>query len=156
VPIIGNTYGGSTGNTPAPCGPIFQASLQNKTPIFLPVYTTATLNGTNTIYTLDGFAAFVVTGWNVGGGVNQWNTGGSNVATQWDSVIETADQSPSSQLSAGNIKKDANYCGKDFTGSSSDVCVYGYFTQALIPASALPGGGGGGTNLGVTAPYLTG
>ena len=157
VPISGNTYTGTTGNTPAPCGPIFLNSLQTKTPIFMPVYTTTTLNGTNTIYTLDGFAAFVVTGWNVGGGVTQWNLNGSNVPTQWDSEIEIADQSPSSELSAANKRKDANYCVTAFTGSNSDVCIYGYFTQALIPASAVPGGGGGGgNNLGVTAPYLTG
>lgn len=156
VPIIGNTYTGSTGNTPAPCGPIFLNSLQTKQPIFIPVYTTTSLQGSNTVYALDGFAAFVVTGWNVGGGVAQWNLNGSNVPTQMDSVIEQADASPNSSLSARNKTKDANYCGT-FTGSPSDVCIYGYFTQALIPQSAQPGGNGGGSqNLGATAPYLTG
>jgi hypothetical protein len=156
VDITGSTYTGATGNTPAPCGPIFDSSRVNKTPIFLPVYTTTSLSGSNTIYTLDGFAAFVVTGWNVGGGVGQWNLNGTNVKTQWDSDIENADASPNSVLSANNKIKDANYCGKSFTGSSSDVCIYGYFTHALIPPSAVPGGSGGGTNLGATAPYLTG
>ena len=156
VPITGNTYTGSTGNVPAPCGPIFLNSLQTKQPIFIPVYTTTSLQGSNTVYTLDGFAAFVVTGWNVGGGVSQWNLNGSNVPTRMDSVIEQADASPNSVLSSGNKTKDANYCGT-FTGSPSDVCIYGYFTQALIPQSAVPGGNGGGSqNLGATAPYLTG
>jgi hypothetical protein len=157
--INGNTYTGTTGNTPAPCGPIFLNSLQNKTPIFLPVYTTSTLNGSNTTYTLDGFAAFVVTGWDVsvGGGPNQWNLNGSSVPTRWDSEIEIADASPTSVLSAANKARDAHYCVNAFTGSNADDCIYGYFTQALIPASAVPGGnGGGGNNLGATAPYLTG
>ena len=158
VSITGTTYTGSTGNVPAPCGPIFLNSLQTKQPIFIPVYTTTSLQGTNTLYNLDGFAAFVVTGWDVGGGVSQWNLNGSNVPTRMDSVIEQADNSPNSMLSSGDKTKDAHYCGTSFTGSSSDVCIYGYFTQALIPPSALPGGGGGGgtQNLGATAPYLTG
>lgn len=159
VPIDGTTYGGTTGNTPAPCGPIFQNSRDTKTPIYLPVYTTVTDNGTNASYTLDGFAAFVVTGWDVGGGVTQWNLNGSNVPTRVDSAVELADSSPNSVLSAVNKTKDAHYCN-DFTEKTgnADVCIYGYFTQALIPASALPGGNsdGGGTNLGATAPYLTG
>jgi hypothetical protein len=35
----------------------------NKTLIYLPVYTTYTGTGSNTVYTLKGFAAFVVTGY---------------------------------------------------------------------------------------------
>jgi hypothetical protein len=158
VTISGNTYLGNTGNNPAPCGPIFQNSLQNKTPIFLPVYTNSTLTGSNTTYNLDGFAAFVVTGWDVGGGVAQWNLNGSNVPTRQDSVVELADNSPPNLHSNRNKTQDAHYCGS-FTGSPSDVCVYGYFTQALIPASQLPsgsGGSGGGTNLGATSAFLTG
>jgi hypothetical protein len=159
VPISGTTYGGITGNTPAPCGPIFENSRTNKTPIFLPVYTTVADNGSNTTYTLDGFAAFVVTGWDVGGGVNQWNLNGSNVPTRMDSSIELADTSPISSLSAANKVRDAHYCN-DFTQrtGSSDVCIYGYFTKALVPASALPTSGGNGTpnDLGITSPYLTG
>lgn len=159
VPIDGTSYQGTTGNTPAPCGPIFLDSLQNKKPIYLPVYTTVTDNGTNTTFTLDGFAAFVVTGWDVGGGVNQWNLNGSNVPTRMDSAVELADASPSSSLSAAKKIKDAHYCN-DFTQKTgnSDVCIYGYFTQALIPASALPTDGGGtpSPNLGATSAFLTG
>jgi Flp pilus assembly protein TadG len=152
VPINGNTYGGSTGNVGAepPCGPIFLNSLQTKTPIFMPVYTTVTGTGSNAVYTLDGFAAFVVTGWDVGGGQNQWG----GVTTRTDSVITQVDTG----LSQGARNADAHYCGASFTGSSSDVCIYGYFTKALIPASDLPNGGngGGGNNLGATNPYLSG
>jgi hypothetical protein len=159
VPISGNTYTGVTGNTPAPCGPMFLNSLQTKTPLFLPVYTSSTLSGTNTVYQLDGFAAFVVTGWDVGGGVNQWNLNGSNVPTRWDSEIELQD---TSSLTSQEKAKDAHYCN-DFTAAkgngNADVCIYGYFTKALIPASAVPTGGNSGpppNNLGATAPFLTG
>lgn len=159
VPISGNTYTGATGNTPAPCGPIFDNSRTNKSPIYLPVYTSTTLNGANTVYTLDGFAAFVVTGWDVGGGVPQWNSGGSNVPVKMKSAIQLADNSPNSSLSSANKTKDADYCNT-FTQKTgnSDVCIYGYFTKALIPASALPQGssGGSGQDLGATAPFITG
>lgn len=57
-------------------------------------------------------------------------------------------------LTDGTSAPDANYCGT-FTGSSSDVCICGYFTQKLIPASALPSGGGT-TNLSATSIRLTG
>jgi hypothetical protein len=142
VSISGNTYSGVSGNSSAPCEAAFTASRANMTPIYLPVYTTVS----GTAYTLDGFAAFVVTGWDVTSG-----NAGSWTVKRAQSLVALAD----SGLPSAN--SNSNYCGATFTGSSSDVCVYGYFTQALVPASALPGGtGSGGTNLGATAPYLTG
>jgi hypothetical protein len=154
--ISGSTYTGATGNTDPPCGPIFQNSRDTNTPIYLPVYTTTTLSGSNTVFTLDGFAAFVVTGWSVGGGVSQWNSASTNVPVSMPSKVQLADASPTSVLSAANKTKDADYCGKSFTGSSSDVCIYGYFTKALIPLSSLPDGGTGGNNLGASSVQLTG
>jgi hypothetical protein len=118
---------------------VFAQSMQTKTPVYLPVYTSVVAGGANATYTLAGFAAFVVTGWNVTQGA--W--GGPKVAA---SAVALADPTiPSSK---------ANYCGT-FTGSSSDICIYGYFTKALIPASQLAGGPGG-QNLGATYAYLTG
>jgi Flp pilus assembly protein TadG len=139
VAISGPTYVGSTGNSPPACEPVFAQSMQTKTPIYLPVYTSVTASGANTTYTLDGFAAFVVTGWDV----NQGGWGGPNSAA---SAVALADSTVRSA--------DANYCGP-FTGSPSDVCIYGYFTKALIPPSQVPSGPGG-PNLGATYAYLTG
>ena len=142
VSISGATYTGSTGNTPPPCGAVFQQSLQTKTPIYLPVYSSVTLSGSNAQYTLEGYAAFVVTGWNMGG--SQFG-----VASRVDSVIAQADPT----LPSGA----ANYCGT-YTGSPSDVCIYGYFTNALVPPSAVTGSDTGGqpADLGVHVAYLAG
>lgn len=137
--ISGGTYTGSPGNSPPACEPAFAHSMQTKTPIYLPVYTSVTASGANTVYNLAGFAAFVVTGWNV----TQGPWGGPKVAA---SAVALADPTTAS--------KNANYCGA-FTGSSSDVCIYGYFTQALITQAQLLGGPGG-QNLGATYAYLTG
>lgn len=139
ISITGMTYTGAPGNSPPACEPMFAHSMQTKTPIYLPVYTSVSASGANTIYTLAGFAAFVVTGWNV----TQGPWGGPKVAP---SAVALADPT----VTTAN----ANYCGA-FTGSSSDVCIYGYFTKALIPASQLAGGPGG-QNLGATYAYLTG
>lgn len=139
IAITGLTYTGSPGNSPPACQPKFAQSMQTKTPVFLPVYTSVTSGGANAVYTLAGFAAFVVTGWNV----TQGPWGGPKVAP---SVVALADPNVSSN--------NGDYCGA-FTGSSSDVCVYGYFTRALIPPSQLAGGPGG-QNLGATYAYLTG
>jgi hypothetical protein len=139
VSISGTTFTGAPGNSPPACEPAFAQSMQTKTPVYLPVYTSVVAGGANATYTLAGFAAFVVTGWNVTQGA--W--GGPKLAP---SAVALADPTVPSG--------DANYCGA-FTGSSSDVCIYGYFTKALIPASQLAGGPGG-QNLGATYAYLTG
>jgi Flp pilus assembly protein TadG len=141
VAITGSTYVGVGGNSTAPCEAAFTDSRNNLTPIYLPVYSSVS----GSTYTLDGFAAFVVTGWDMSNG----NAGNWSVKKAASSVALADSGLP-------NQSSNANYCGVTYTGSNSDVCVYGYFTQALIPASALPGGAGGGTDLGATAPYLTG
>jgi hypothetical protein len=138
VTISGAEFPGATGNSSAPCEQQLTASRNNRTPIYLPVYSSIdTVTGQ---YVLAGFAAFVVTGWDVTSG----NAGNWSVKKA-PSTISTADGTP---------VNDANYCGK-FTGSNSDVCIYGFFTQALVPASALPGGTGG-TPLGATSFALSG
>lgn len=139
IAITGSTYTGAPGNSPPACEPMFAQSMQTKKPIYLPVYTSVTAGGTNATYTLAGFAAFVVTGWNV----TQGPWGGPKTAA---SAVALADPTVSSA--------NANYCGT-FTGSSSDVCIYGYFTKALITQAQLLGGPGG-QNLGATYAYLTG
>jgi Flp pilus assembly protein TadG len=68
VVINNNTYitntGASAGNT---CKTALQAAWTNKTLVFVPVYSSVTGTGSNTVYTLKGFAAFVITGFRVPG-----------------------------------------------------------------------------------------
>jgi len=149
VIISGSTYGGAPGASSAPCLQAFQESRSTGTPIFLPVYNGVTpgTNGNGAQYILYGFAAFVVTGWDMTN-ANAGNWSAMKVAS---SLVTTADNS----VPAMN----ANYCTKKLVGSANAQCIYGFFTQALIKASELPGGGGsggGGNNLGATAPFLTG
>jgi hypothetical protein len=81
------------------------------------------------------------------------------LVTQNDTALKTnleAHISPKAKADNA-FANDATYCGA-FTGDTgnSTQCIYGYFVQALVPPDKLPGGSGGGTNLGATAPYLTG
>jgi hypothetical protein len=139
VNITGSTYTGVGGNSSAPCEQAFTDSRANRTPIYIPIYTTVS----GSTYTLEGFAAFVVTGWDVTSG-----NAGNWTVKKAPSLVAQADTG----LPGGTT---ANYCGKTYTGSSSDVCIYGYFTQALVTAGQLQGGGSG-ASLGLTIPYLTG
>jgi Flp pilus assembly protein TadG len=107
--------GASAGNS---CKTALQAARTNRTQVFVPVYDGMQGNGTNGIYHLKGFAAFVVTGYNVPG------------------------------LSAASWLTGTSYC------KGNNKCVYGYFTRALLPASAL--GGLGGTDLGAITISLSG
>lgn len=163
--INGVTYGGSPGSPPPNCETVFTNSRNNITPVYIPVYTSVSGSGNNTSYTLAGFAAFVVTGWG-----NLKQAGGfstdscDSIITENDSSIETGGPPwtmtgcTANSIGKGKNKVDpADYCGNYVAANgSSTQCVYGYFTKALISASDLPGGGGGGTNLGATSVYLSG
>jgi Flp pilus assembly protein TadG len=137
-PVTG-TYTGSPGNAPADCNALFNASYTNQTPIYLPVYDTVNSGGSNTTYHLLGLAAFVVTGWDI----------------QQGNVFSPKTQDSKISLNDNVQGSGAHYCGNTYTGSNSDVCLYGYFTQALIPPSVVPGGGGG-NNLGATFVKFSG
>jgi Flp pilus assembly protein TadG len=115
---INNTYGDNTGvSISGPCKTALQNAYSAKSVIYLPIYDSVTGNGTNGVYHLKGFAAFVVTGYNLPGfKASSWITG-------------------------------KDYC------KGSDKCVYGFFTQGLIPAG---GQVGGGTNLGANVVQLSG
>ena len=68
VTINNGSYGGNTGvSVSQDCGDAIYSDWLNKTLVFLPVYTTVGGTGTNTTYTLKGFAAFVITGYNLPG-----------------------------------------------------------------------------------------
>src|SRR6266704_615800 len=68
TPIINGTFGGSTGTSISqPCQQIISADQQNKTLIFMPVYVSVTSPGNTAVYTLKGFAAFVITGYHLPG-----------------------------------------------------------------------------------------
>jgi Flp pilus assembly protein TadG len=66
--ISNGSYGGNTGTSISKdCKTVFQSDQANKTLIFIPVYTKVTGTGTNSVYTLKGFAAFVITGYRMPG-----------------------------------------------------------------------------------------
>ena len=143
VSISGPEYAGVSGNSAANCAQPFLTSRTQQTPVYLPVYTS--IDPVTGNYILDGFAAFVITGWSIKG-QGSWDT---NVApVKEPSIIAVAEGI------ADTSNSDANYCGR-FTGSNSDVCIYGYFTQSLIPASAVPTGSGT-SNLGASVVALIG
>jgi hypothetical protein len=82
VTISNNTYGGSTGTSASgDCQTALFNAWSTRSTIYLPVYTTTSGPGTNLLYTLKGFAAFVVTGYSFPGSKNQqakekdWVTG---------------------------------------------------------------------------------
>lgn len=144
TPIANATYLGAPGAATNDCYSIFAASRANRTPIYIPVYDSYVGGGSGTVYHLAGLAAFVVTGWDVGTGGSGWGTGPASRKAA--SVIAAAD--------SGLKASDTNYCGKTYTGSASDSCVYGYFTQGLVPKGAY--GPGLGSNLGLQSVSLTG
>jgi Flp pilus assembly protein TadG len=74
VTISNNSYGGNTGTSASQaCKTALQNDQANKTLIFVPVYTKVTGTGTNAVFTLKGFAAFVITGYHLPGfSVSDW------------------------------------------------------------------------------------
>jgi Flp pilus assembly protein TadG len=65
--VTGTTYPVRTGTASPHCNtPLFDDA-QNKSLIYIPVYTSATGNGASSVYNLKGVAAFVVTGYHVPG-----------------------------------------------------------------------------------------
>jgi Flp pilus assembly protein TadG len=74
VTISNNSYGGDTGVSASQnCKTALQNDQANKTLIFIPVYTKVTGTGTNVVFTLKGFAAFVITGYHLSGfSVSDW------------------------------------------------------------------------------------
>lgn len=117
ITISNGSYGGDTGNgVSKACKAALAADQANKTLVYVPIYVSVGGTGTNSVYVLQGFAAFVITGYSLPGAF----------ASDW--------------------LNPANNC------SGSDKCINGYFTQALIPESALPTG----KNLGAIVISLTG
>jgi Flp pilus assembly protein TadG len=68
VTISNNSYGGNTGTSVSQdCKTALQNDQANRTLIFVPVYTKVTGTGTNAVFSLKGFAAFVITGYRLPG-----------------------------------------------------------------------------------------
>lgn len=66
---VGGTLGSSTGNSAFPgCKKTFADMVANQTPIYMPVFTAASGSGTGATYTIAGYAAFVMTGYDLPGG----------------------------------------------------------------------------------------
>jgi hypothetical protein len=99
------TYGGDPGvSAPNACKDALEASRENKTLVFVPVFDAVVGTGAGTTYHIKGLAAFVLTGYRLPGlSAESWLTG-------------------------------ANHC------TGSDKCLYGYFTQGLVPAAGVIGG----------------
>lgn len=68
TPVINGAFGGSTGvSSSQACKTVIRADQQNKTLVFIPIYVSVANPGSNAIYTLKGFAAFVITGYHLSG-----------------------------------------------------------------------------------------
>jgi hypothetical protein len=68
VLINNNQYGTNTGVSAAQaCQAALASAWQNKTVVYVPVYSAVVSQGSNTVYTLKGFAAFVITGYRIPG-----------------------------------------------------------------------------------------
>jgi Flp pilus assembly protein TadG len=66
--INNGSYQGSTGaSASGDCKTVIQNAYNNKTVVYLPVYSTISGTGNNVTYTLLGFAAFVITGYHITG-----------------------------------------------------------------------------------------
>lgn len=64
TPIINGAYGGNTGVAVSQaCKTVLAADRANRTLIFIPIYVSVSGTGANSVYTLKGFAAFVITGY---------------------------------------------------------------------------------------------
>jgi Flp pilus assembly protein TadG len=63
--IVGNQYGADTGNSAKDCIQALTQAQASGTTVYVPVYTSVTGNGNNTVYTLDSFYPFVITGFQV-------------------------------------------------------------------------------------------
>ncbi len=100
-----------------PCEAAMTAARTNRTPVIVPIYNEATGTGSKGTYRLEGFAAFIITGWG--------------------------------NLFPGFKDADSTLTGKSSKSlcPSGDVCVFGYFTNALVPWS---GGFSSTTNYGAT------
>ncbi|HUZ54814.1 MAG TPA: TadE/TadG family type IV pilus assembly protein [Streptosporangiaceae bacterium] len=68
TPIINGTFGGNTGvSASQACKTVLAADQANRTLVFLPIYIAVSGTGANGVYTLKGFAAFVITGYHLPG-----------------------------------------------------------------------------------------
>ena len=68
VTVTGNTYGVKTGTSASPaCKTALANDYANKSIVYIPVYVSVTGTGATAMYTLKGFAAFVVTGYRLPG-----------------------------------------------------------------------------------------
>lgn len=111
------TYGGDPGASASQaCKNLLPQVRADRTITYLPIYHTVAGTGQHTTYTLEGFAAFVITGYALPG------------------------------LSDASSLTGTKYC------KGSDKCLYGYFTQALIPTRGTIGG----TDLGAEITTLIG
>ena len=68
TPIINGAFGGNTGgNASLACQQVMAADQANRTVVFLPIYVSVSGSQASETYTLKGFAAFVITGYNLPG-----------------------------------------------------------------------------------------
>ncbi|HCU91267.1 MAG TPA: hypothetical protein DHU96_00280 [Actinobacteria bacterium] len=130
VLISNNQYATGTGVEAQNCAAVLQAAWQNQTILYVPVYSSVTLQGSNTVYTLKGFAGFVVTGYN----------------------LLTSGAAKCGQGSPASCEPD--WLNPGLLCGPPTVCIDGVFVQALCLPASCPTLGG--TNLGLTVVRLTG
>lgn len=71
ITITSGTFQGNPGaSIDSACKSVFAADWASRSVIYLPVYTTISSTGSNAVYTLKGFAAFVLTGYKLPGAAN--------------------------------------------------------------------------------------
>ncbi len=65
VTIVNNQYTSNTGVSGGDCSTAIYNAWLNHTVVYIPVYSSVVAQGSNTTYTLKGFAAFVITGYRI-------------------------------------------------------------------------------------------
>ncbi len=71
--IDGSTYGAATDPSGQSCAQALAAAVAGRVPVEIPVYAAVTGTGSGAVYTLKGFAAFVVTGYQLpGAAASDW------------------------------------------------------------------------------------
>jgi Flp pilus assembly protein TadG len=127
VTIVNNQYGTSPGTSGNDCSSVLPNAAKpppNETVVYVPVYSSVAMQGNNTIYTLKGFAAFVITGYT--------SLPSIGTSTDWDLPGTPAQE----------LKKQKDLCQTVSGGNgSSPDCIDGYFTKGLIPSGGTVGTG---------------
>ncbi|MGH8867317.1 MAG: pilus assembly protein TadG-related protein [Actinomycetes bacterium] len=104
------------------CREVLDQAIEDQETLFVPIFSAAQGSGQNADYIIEGFAAFVPTGYRMPGG-------------------------------GGGQNRPSEVPGSTIACTGSAKCIYGFFTQDLVPADAVIGTG---PNMGATVISLIG